>query len=116
MNFHEYQENAIKTAKAGDIKFNLVHAAMGIAGESGEFTDCVKKYAIYGQSFDRRNAAEELGDLMWFIALACNAMQISLEDVAAQNIEKLAKRYPEKYTDYHAAARLDKEIEKLELV
>lgn len=108
MNFQEYQQNAIKTAKAGDFKFNLVHAAMGLAGEAGEFTDCVKKYAIYGQSLDRKNAVEELGDLMWFIALACDTLQVSMADIATQNIEKLAKRYPEKYTDFHAVQRLDK--------
>jgi len=108
MNFQEYQQNAIKTAKAGDFKFNLVHAAMGLSGEAGEFTDCVKKYAIYGQSLDKQNALEELGDLMWFIALACDTLQVDMELIANRNIEKLAKRYPEKYTDLHAEQRLDK--------
>jgi NTP pyrophosphatase (non-canonical NTP hydrolase) len=109
MTFSIYQNQAIRTAKAGDFKFNLVHAAMGLAGEAGEFTDCVKKYAIYGQSLDRVNAAEELGDLLWFIALACDALGVSMADVANQNIEKLAKRYPEKYTDLHAELRIDKD-------
>jgi NTP pyrophosphatase (non-canonical NTP hydrolase) len=108
MNFQEFQENAIKTAKAGDFKFNLVHAAMGLSGEAGEFTDCVKKYAIYGQSLDSKNAAEELGDLMWFVALACDTLGVSMGQIAAQNIAKLQKRYPEKYSDAHATQRLDK--------
>ena len=109
MNFKEYQDNAIKTAKAGDFKFNLTHAAMGLAGEAGEFTDCIKKYAIYGQSLDSINAAEELGDVLWFVALACNTLGISMEFIADQNIAKLQKRYPEKYSDQHAELRLDKE-------
>lgn len=113
MNFKEYQDNAVKTAKAGDFKFNLVHAAMGLAGEAGEFTDCIKKYAIYGQSLDSRNAAEELGDVLWFVALACDTLGINMEFIADQNIAKLQKRYPEKYTDLHAAQRLDKDGEEL---
>lgn len=113
MNFKEYQDNAIKTAKAGDFKFNLVHAAMGLAGEAGEFTDCIKKYAIYGQSLDSRNAAEELGDVLWFVALACDTLGINMEFIADQNIAKLQKRYPEKYTDLNALQRLDKDGEEL---
>lgn len=108
MNFKDYQDNAIKTAKTGDFKFNLIHAAMGLSGEAGEFTDCVKKYAIYGQSLDSKNAAEELGDILWFVALACETLSVSMEKIAAQNIAKLQARYPEKYTDELAAKRLDK--------
>jgi NTP pyrophosphatase (non-canonical NTP hydrolase) len=108
MNFQEYQENALKTAKAGDFKFNLVHAAMGLAGEAGEFTDCIKKYVIYGQSLDKSNALEELGDALWFVALACDTLGVSMQQIAAQNIAKLQKRYPEKYSDERAAERLDK--------
>jgi NTP pyrophosphatase (non-canonical NTP hydrolase) len=108
MNFQEYQKNALKTAKAGDFKFNLVHAAMGLAGEAGEFTDCIKKYVIYGQSLDKSNALEELGDALWFVALACDTLGVDMELVANRNVAKLQKRYPEKYSDERAAERLDK--------
>lgn len=108
MNFNNYLDNALRTAKEGDFAFNITHSAMGIAGESGEFTDCVKKHIIYGQPLDTMNAAEELGDLLWYIAIGCDALGIPMEDIAIQNIAKLAKRYPEKYTDFHAAERLDK--------
>ena len=108
MTFSIYQDQAIRTAKLEGFKFNIGHAALGISGEAGEFADCVKKYLIYNQSLDRKNAAEELGDLLWYIALACDSLGISMADVATQNIEKLAKRYPEKYTDLHAQQRLDK--------
>jgi NTP pyrophosphatase (non-canonical NTP hydrolase) len=57
---------------------------------------------------DVENAAEELGDSLWFIALGAKRLGISMEDLAKQNIEKLSKRYPEKYTDALAHARLDK--------
>ena len=108
MNFEEYQQNAVRTAKRGDFKFNLIHAAMGLAGEAGEFTDCVKKYAIYEQSLDSKNAAEELGDILWFVALACDTLGVNMTEIAQQNITKLQARYPENYSDEHAEKRLDK--------
>lgn len=110
MNFQEYQEKAMRTAKkeGTDEKFDLMHAAMGLAGEAGEFTDCVKKHLVYGQELDSKNAIEELGDLLWFVALGCKTLGVTMEQVASQNIEKLQKRYPEKYSDLHAKERLDK--------
>lgn len=108
MNFNEYQAAAIRTAKPGDVSFNLMHAAMGLAGEAGEFVDAIKKHLVYGKPLDLANAKEEIGDLMWFVALACQTLQVSMEDIAKQNIAKLATRYPDAYSDFHATARLDK--------
>lgn len=109
LNFITYQVKAMRTAKPGDTDFDLMHAAYGLAGEAGEFADCIKKHQVYAKPFDRENAIEELGDVLWFVALACNALDVTMEEVAAANIEKLSKRYPEKYSDQHAAARLDKQ-------
>ena len=85
-----------------------MHAALGLSGEAGEFSDCAKKYLGYGQELDCENAVEELGDLLWYVALGCESLGVSMADVAQQNIDKLKKRYPEKYTDFHAEERLDK--------
>jgi NTP pyrophosphatase (non-canonical NTP hydrolase) len=52
---------------------------------------------------------EELGDLLWYIAYACEVIGEPLEIVARDNIEKLKKRYPEAYSDFNAHARIDKE-------
>jgi len=108
MSFNLYQTQAMRTAKIEGFKFNIGHAALGISGESGEFSDCVKKYLVYGQALDRENAAEELGDLLWYIALGCETLGVSMADVAIQNINKLQARYPDKYSDFHAIERLDK--------
>lgn len=108
MSFNLYQAQAMRTAKIEGFKFNIGHAALGISGESGEFSDCVKKHLVYGQSLDRENAAEELGDLLWYIALGCETLGVSMADIATQNINKLQARYPEKYSDFHAIERLDK--------
>ena len=76
----------------------LLTAAIGINAEGGEFLEIVKKIAFQGKEF---NAAEkehlkvELGDVLWYVAQACIALDLSLDDVIARNISKLAARYPE---------------------
>lgn len=108
MNLYDYQELANRTAK--DLNFDkaLTHAALGLTGEAGEFADAAKKHLIYAQTCDFENLREEIGDLLWYCAYAANVLGFSLETIARLNIEKLAKRYPDQYTDHHAAVRLDK--------
>lgn len=65
----------------------------------------------HGQPLDKANAAEEIGDILWYCALACNALDVQLADVAAMNIEKLRKRYPARYQHDMAAFRADKQLE-----
>lgn len=81
----------------------LNHSVLGMAGEVGELAAVVERHVYYGQELDRDGAVEELGDALWYLAEACNALGVSLEDVMRANIRKLQARYPEKYTDYHAA-------------
>lgn len=109
MNFEQYQDAAKRTLKRGESQqFDLNHMALGVAGEAGELVDCIKKHTVYGKKMDFDNLAEEIGDALWYLANICNIMTWSLEDMARENISKLQKRYPEKYTDELASARLDK--------
>ena len=109
MKLNEYQTLALRTAKRGSFEHDLNHVALGVAGEAGEFADAVKKHTIYNKAFDYENAAEELGDLLWYVALGCETLGITMSQVAERNIRKLRERYPEKYTDELAAQRLDKQ-------
>ena len=110
--FNTYQQLANRTAKPMyTTADDLLHAALGVTGEAGEFADCIKKHWAHGQELNTENAIEELGDLLWYIALACTALDVSLSEVAAQNIDKLRKRYPTRYTDEMAAFRADKQTE-----
>lgn len=109
MSFSEYQALAQRTEK--DLPFftdRLMHAQLGLSSEAGEFADALKRHTIYGKELDRENLKEELGDLLWYMALAANALGESLGTIAAANIAKLRDRYPEKYTDADALARKDK--------
>lgn len=90
-------------------KCNLLHIAMGLSGESGEYLDTVKKHAIYNKPLDYENLNEEIGDLMFFIQAHCNHFEIDLSDIIQQNREKLEARYHEgSYSDKQAQERADK--------
>lgn len=71
----------------------LLHSAMGLSTEANEILDHLKKVIFYGKIFDAINTIEELGDLLWYIALACDELGISIETVMQKNINKLEARY-----------------------
>lgn len=68
----------------------------------------MKKHLVYNRPLDKSNYIEELGDLLWFVAFACEVAGITMQDVAEQNVFKLSLRYPNKYNDLLAKHRLDK--------
>ena len=75
----------------------LTTAAVGISAEGGEFMEIVKKMVFQGKPYNddnREHLIIELGDVMWYVMQACAALDVSIEDVVAGNVEKLKKRYP----------------------
>ena len=75
----------------------LTTAGVGLAAESGEFLEIVKKMVFQGKPWNddnREHLIIELGDAMWYVMQACSALDVSLEDVVAKNVDKLKKRYP----------------------
>lgn len=114
MRLNEYQSAAMRTAKSdfeyvtrGTEADRLTLAALGIGGESGEFVDLIKKFVYHAKPLDRDKAAKELGDLLWYIALAADALGTDLEIVAQMNIQKLLVRYPEGFSPQASAERAD---------
>jgi len=83
----------------------LLHAAIGIATEAGEFLDPIKKLLFYGKPLDEVNLKEELGDLLWYIAIAMDALETDFTTEMQRVIAKLSTRYPDKFTDVHAINR-----------
>ena len=87
----------------------LTTAGVGLAAESGEFLEIVKKMVFQGKpwnSDNREHLIIELGDVMWYVMQACAALDVSIEDVVAGNVEKLKKRYPGGDFDvYHSENR-----------
>lgn len=107
----QYQTLAMRTNKAMSMQMMLMHAAMGIASDGGEAVDVIKAHTIYNKPLDTGHLVEELGDLLWFVALAANTIGYNLENIARHNVEKLQRRYPDKYSDELAIARLDKRVD-----
>lgn len=89
---------------------HILHAAMGLASESGEILDQVKANAFYGKELDIVNLAEEAGDILFFTVLLLNQLGVSLDKVIAGNRAKLAERYGENFDSKGALFR-DKEKE-----
>jgi NTP pyrophosphatase (non-canonical NTP hydrolase) len=76
----------------------LMTAAFGISAEAGEFTEVIKKIFLQGKPYNDDNVfhlKRELGDICWYIAQACMALDTTFEEVLQMNYEKLSARYPE---------------------
>lgn len=97
---NDYQRAAMRTASGMDREsYNgrglLLNAVMGLNGEAGEVIDHVKKVCFQGHELDRMHLIEELGDVAWYLAVCCEAIDTTLEEVLQNNIDKLRKRYPD---------------------
>lgn len=91
-------------------KANLLHMAIGIAGEAGELLDAVKKYVIYNKEPDEANMVEEMGDLEFYMEGFRQQAGFTREFTINQNIAKLLKRYQGgSYSDKAAQERADKQ-------
>ena len=91
----------------------LLTASIGLSGEVGEFNDIVKKCFFQGKEMDEdivNHLKSELGDVMWYIAQACIALDITMDDVIETNIEKLESRYPGGFDAYLSENRKDGDI------
>ena len=95
--------------KQGSNINRLTTAAVGISAEGGEFMEIVKKMVFQGKPWNADNREHliiELGDVLWYVAQACMALEVSFDDVVAGNVEKLKKRYPGGEFDvYHSENR-----------
>jgi len=112
MNQKEYIKLALRSESenykfigTGKVTPRIEHAIYGVVTEAGELMGAIKKAKIYGQDLDRVNLIEEMGDLMWYLALLSDDLGVDFEDLWKENIEKLEARYPEKYTDELAINR-----------
>jgi len=82
----------------------LTTAGVGLAAESGEFLEIVKKMVFQGKPWNddnREHLIIELGDAMWYVAQACMALDVSFDEVIERNVTKLENRYPGGSFDVH---------------
>ena len=95
MNMNEYQKHALRFEGGMDKTLpRVLNGALGLSGEVGEFNDLLKKHYYQGHPLDRDHLAKELGDVLWYLALAADTIGYDLETIASMNIHKLEARYP----------------------
>lgn len=115
MDIKTYTRESERTLIDKGHDMNLLHAAMGIGTEAGELLDAFKRKIFYGKELDVVNVREEVGDIMWYIAILIRELDMDFEEILQLNIDKLKARFPEKFTQEHALNRnLDQEREILE--
>lgn len=95
MTANEYQHEALRTAKGTDGSYPVyLNGVLGLAGESGECADLVKKYLFQGHELDREHLAKELGDVAWYLAVTAYDIGYDLDTIFQMNVDKLRARYP----------------------
>ena len=82
----------------------LLTAALGLTAEVGEFTEVVKKILLQGKPYTEENIfhmKRELGDICWYLAQACMALDTTFDEIIEMNVDKLKARYPGGDFDVH---------------
>ena len=92
----------------------LLTAALGMTAEAGEFTEVVKKIVLQGKPYIEENVfhmKRELGDICWYIAQACMALDTNFREIMEMNYEKLSARYPEgTFDEYRSENRVEGDL------
>lgn len=96
MNFNDYQKKARKTAIYPDLGKNIYYPTLGLAGETGEIANKVKKIIRDQKGLMTKgnidDLAHELGDVLWYVSNLASELKISLNKVALENLKKLSSR------------------------
>ena len=99
MDLKEYQELCKRTAKKFDTKKEEAMTwGLGIAGEAGDIAGCIKKVFAHENKEVEEGIKENIGDTLWYMAMLCNVFDWDLKKILDENVDKLAKRYPEGFT------------------
>lgn len=91
-----------------DQKVDLWHGATGVAGESGELLDLIKKHVINGHPLDVDKVIKELGDIEFYLQMIRNRLGLPRELIIETNVKKLSARYSSgSYSDNQSIQRYD---------
>ena len=101
MNEFEWFQEACRRTANRDLTSRDAHLnwALGLAGESGEYCELVKKAVFHGKPYKTEDAKKELGDILYYLAAAATENGLSLLDIARTNVDKLKERYPEGFQE-----------------
>lgn len=95
MTGNKFQKHALRTAGTMNMMDMLINGVMGLAGESGECVDLVKKMLFQEHGLDKERLGKELGDVAWYLAVTAHAIGYTLDQIFQMNVDKLQERYPD---------------------
>lgn len=108
MSLADYQAMAARTANTAlPPADRLLDAAAGLAEEAGEILAHIRKHRFQQRALEREQIVTELGDALWCLAMVATSLDVTLDEVAAANLDKLRARYPEGFSATAARDRLD---------
>lgn len=105
MNASEYQDLSKRTMNGLPQLESLANYGMGVAGEAGEVCDYLKKVCFHGHMLNIEKVADELGDVLFYVAAIATTAGLNLADIMAGNIDKLRRRYPSGFSEERSRRR-----------
>jgi NTP pyrophosphatase (non-canonical NTP hydrolase) len=105
MNLTDYQRAIRRTAAPLEQDEQLKLALIGLSDELGEIAGPLKKYLYHQHPLEMPHVEEEIGDLCWYLGTLCNALGLSLDAILARNLKKLARRYPDGFSQERSLHR-----------
>lgn len=106
----EYTQEVMRTCgikSTGDYRDMLMLGALGVAGESGEVADIIKKHVYHGHALNMDKLIDEIGDVLWYLTVLAKSQHYDLGEVMERNIEKLRKRYPQGFDEERSKNRVE---------
>lgn len=125
MTGNEYQKLAMRTNDGNSLKRltsammeceekcdlpGILNGCLGLAGESGEFCDMIKKWVFHRKPLDEEHAKKELGDCCWYIAEIAFSFGWNLDEILQMNVDKLIARYPDGFSAELSNHRKDGDV------
>lgn len=114
MTYEDFVRSRLAPATHGSLTrlqacHDLLHGGIGLATESGELLDSIKRHVFYGTVLDRENLLEECGDILFYLTAVLNYIDVPLGECLLANMAKLRKRYPDGFSERRAVERADKD-------
>lgn len=106
-NSTEMLETILRSTKLGVPRDygSIINGCLGLSGEVGEFVDTIKKFIFHNKDTSIEHCKKELGDVLWYVALICDAFEWDMDEIMQMNIDKLASRYSDGFNVYESNNR-----------
>lgn len=107
----DFQQAVLRTANTAlSNTEQMLNSGLGLAGETGEYLELLKKHVFHGHDLDKDKCKKELGDVAFYLAWACQIHGFKLSEIMTAVIEKLIIRYPNGFNTNDSIARKDVKV------